>query len=131
MIVKNIETKDVILLIEEQKYKGNLYRISKSYSPKVGIDEPIIRISISHFNQDNSIDCHVIEHGIDIVGNKLKSFWLYLKKNGSSKAGAYSSNNYEYLDEIQSAFEDLIESGNSEFTDKALSLLENISMKVK
>ena len=126
MIVKNIDRDDFKFLIEEQSYNNKLYRISKSYAPNIGIDEESIRISISYL-KDNSIE----EHGVEIIGETIKSYYLRHKENKSTYDGDFTDDNYEYVDEIKNGINDLINSGSCDFSDESLLLLEKINLRVK
>lgn len=131
MVIKDIEKEGLILFIEKQNYMNKTYLISKSYCPKLGIDTPQVRISISSYSEDINSSKYEEVHGIDFSLNEIKSFLIYNKKNGSTTHSEYSDNNYEYYDEVMSSFNELINSGDSEFTSKAITILSEINTKVK
>ena len=129
MVIKDIERpdKDFKLLIEEQRVKNILYIISYSYAPALGNIGS--RVSVSKINED-SFDNYEEIHGLDFSDGKLKSYYLIADKNSSSHESSYLNDDLEYYDEVIGAFDELINSGDSEFTFKALKVLEEVKNQV-
>lgn len=123
MVIKNIKRENLKLLIEEQRVDDLIYRISDSYAPSV--DSIGKRICIKKINESDEKNYAII-HGLDLSYGDLKSYYLIEDKNKSSHGGYFLDNKMEYYEEIISSFEELIESGKSEFSDEALKVLEEV-----
>ena len=126
MVVKDREKEDLKLFVKEQLHDNKLYRITKSYAPNIGIDEESIRISISYPKTD-----YVEEHGVEIIGETTKSYYLRHKENKSTFDSGFLDDVYGYVEEIKNGFSNLINSNDCELTDKALAILDKINTKVK
>lgn len=110
------------LLVEEQRVGNIVYHISDSYAP--ALDNIYKRISVGIINEDKVKDYQTV-HGIDLRDGKISSYYLIEDKNKSSHGGEYLTCPTEYYDEVINAFLNLIDSGKSEFTNKALAVLED------
>ena len=123
MIIKYIERENFKLLVEEQRLGNIVYRISDSYAPLM--DNIGMRVCIKKINEkDEKIYDEI--HGLDLSYGDLRSYYLLEDKNNSSHGGDYLDNKFGYYEEIISYFEELKKSGKSEFTPKALKVLEEI-----
>lgn len=123
MVIKDIEKENFKLLVEEQRLGNIVYRISDSYAPSM--DNIGKRICIEKIN-DQDVNAYAIILGLDLSYGNLKSYYLIEDKNRSTHGGDYLEDKFEYYDEVISYFEELKNSGQSEFTPKALKVLEEI-----
>ncbi len=123
MIIKEKERPGVKLLIEEQDFNGKRYKISDNYVPEIDIDDKVVSISIFHEDQ---IDKYEEIHGLLLYHEEISSFILFNDKKSSTHSGEYLEDKLYYYNEIMDGFEELINSGKSEFTDKALSVLDKM-----
>lgn len=123
MVIKDIEKENFKLLVEEQRLGNIVYRISDSYAPSM--DNIGKRICIEKIN-DQDVNAYAIIHGLDLSYGNLKSYYLIEDKNRSTHGGDYLEDKFEYYDEVISYFEEFKNSGQSEFTPKALKVLEEI-----
>lgn len=128
MVIKDIDKprKNFRLLVEEQRVGDILYRISDSYAPALG--NICSRVSISKINEEDSYN-YEETHGLDLSEGQPKSYFIFQDKNRSSHGGAYLDDNLGYYEEIINAFEELINTGKSEFTSKALKVLNNVRLE--
>lgn len=128
MVIKDIDMpiKNFKLLVEEQRVGDILYRISDSYAPTLG--NVCSRVSISKINEEDSYN-YEETHGLDLSEGKLQSYFIFQDKNRSSHDGAYLDDNFGYYQEIINAFEELINTGKSEFTNKALAVFDNVRLE--
>lgn len=124
MVIKDIEIpeENIRLLIEEQRVGNILYIISDSYFPI--LDNVCYRISVSRINENDFYN-YEEKHGLDLSASGLRSYYIFNTKTRSSHNAKYLENT-SYYDEVINAFEELINSGNSEFTPKALEVYKKI-----
>ena len=125
MIIKDIDDKkrNFRLLIEEQKIGNVVYRISDAYAPSLG--NVSSRVSVSKINEEDDYN-HEETHGLDFSEGELQSYFLIDDKNRSTVTSYFLDNPDGYYDEVFSKFEELVNSGMSEFTTKALDVLYKI-----
>lgn len=123
MVIKDIEKENFKLLVEEQRLGNIVYTISDSYAPLM--DNIVKRIYIKKIDDQNA-NAYAIIHGLDLSYGNLKSYYLIEDKNRSTHGGNYLEDKFEYYDEVISYFEELKNSGQSEFTPKALKVLEEV-----
>ncbi len=110
-------------LVEEQEVGSVIYRISDSYAPMLGNINK--RISITTIDK-NKINDYGTVHGIEFIDDEIRSYNLIEDKNRSTHGGEYLDDPMGYYQEVMGAFEDLMNSNNSEFTSKALEVLDEI-----
>lgn len=124
LVIKDTERpeQNYRLLIEEQIVDNKNFRISYARAP---IMESSIRISISTINE-NGIPCYKEIHGLELSEEKLRSYYLYMNEKESSLGGDYLDDDFGYYDEVMNAFDNLINSGLSEFTSKALNIFNEV-----
>ena len=126
MVVKDIEKGNSRLLIEEQLIGNRRYRICDSYVPE--LNAVLTRITVSTINENDS-DNYEQTHGVDLRDDKIKSFYLVDDINGSTHKNEFLQDDFGYYQEVIKLFDELINSGKSEFTDKALSILNNVKLR--
>lgn len=115
------------LLVEEQKIDNVVYRISDAYAPDLG--NVSSRISVSTINENDDHN-YKETHGLDFSEEGLQSYFLMDNKNRSTVTSYFLDNPNGYYDEVVSKFEELVNSGMSEFTTKALDVLNKIKSYV-
>ncbi len=128
MVIKDIDRpkENFRLLVEEQRVGDILYRISDSYAPALGNIGS--RVSISKINEEDSYN-HEETHGLDLSEGKLQSYFIFQNKNRSSHDGAYLDDPMYYYEEVMNAFDYLVNSDISEFTSKALDVVDKVREK--
>lgn len=125
MVIVDIEKpeKNFRSLVENQIVKDIMYVICDNHAPT--LDAVYKRIEIAYIDNQKINDYKTI-HGIDFSDMGLRSYCLYEDKKGSSHGGEYLDDEMGYYQEVIEAFENLINSGNSEFTFKALKALDEV-----
>lgn len=108
-------------LVEEQRVGNIVYRISDSHAPI--LDNVCKRISITIIDENKVNDYGTI-HGLDFSYGEIRSYYLIEDKKRSTHGGEYLDDPMGYYEEVMGAFDDLINSDKSEFTVKALTVLE-------
>lgn len=108
-------------LVEEQRVGNIVYRISDSHASI--LDNVCKRICITIIDENKVNDYGTI-HGLDFSYGKIRSYYLIEDKNGSTHGGEYLDDPMGYYEEVMGAFDDLINSDKSEFTFKALKVLD-------
>ena len=123
MIVKDIDDskRNFRLLIEEQMYKGKKYTISNSYAPIMDVMDK--SLSISTFD-DNSINEYETRKSLKMYKGKISSTICTDNRQRSTTSARFTDGPLDLYDDIIEAFDELIESGVSEFSDKALQVFE-------
>lgn len=129
MVIKDIERpkENFKLLIEQQRVDDRLYEISDSYAPSLG--SVGIRISVSVIDEEKERDYRTV-HGLDFRDGEINSYYLISDKNDSCHGSAYLNDPMAYYEEVMNAFDYLVNSGISEFTAKALAVVDKIRENV-
>lgn len=130
MVVKDIvdESNNIKLLIEEQIVGNKRYKIIDSYVPKMCFEEK--RITVSKIDE-TSFDHYEEIHGLKLADGKVKSIYLVDDKNKSTHDSYFLEDELGYYEEVISLFDELINLGLSEFSDKAINVYIEIKEKAK
>lgn len=125
MVIKDIDRpdKNFKLLIEEQRVGDILYSIEFVYAPS--IESHSSRISIAKIDENSFIQYRT-DHGLNLEDGKISSYYIVSDKKRSSHDSKYLEDSMGYYDEVMSSFDELISSGKSEFTPKALIILNDV-----
>lgn len=125
MVIVDIERpeKNFRSLIERQRVGNVVYEVCDNYAPT--LDSVFKRIYIGYINEKNENDYKTI-HGLDLSDMGLRSYFLYEDKKRSSHGGEYLDDPMEYYEEVMEAFESFVKSELSDFTPKALGVINEV-----
>ena len=121
MIIKNEENEKLTLIIENCRYKNRDYEITYANCPSLGIENEYC-ISVAFEND---------AHEIRLQNNDIYSVLRTNKnKDGKFDISKIPDDKYAYFDEVIEYFDEILQSNEHDFTDKAIEIFDFVKRKV-